>query len=101
MNNLYRLLLANLFEIRGRSSRKEYIFRFIMMWLCGLFAMYLIELDEKYNNNFFGYTSVIAGIFFIIYFFQVFFVTHRRLHDLNASGWWQLITFIPFGQLLT
>jgi uncharacterized membrane protein YhaH (DUF805 family) len=62
--------------------------------------MYLIELDEKYNNNFFGYTSVIAGIFFIIYFFQVFFVTHRRLHDLNASGWWQLITFIPFGQLL-
>ena len=31
---------------------------------------------------------------------QIFFVTHRRLHDLNASGWWQLVTLIPSGQLL-
>jgi len=33
----------------------------------------------------------------LIYTIQVFFLNHRRLHDFNASGWWQLlIPFIPF-----
>lgn len=44
-----------------------------------------------------GFIACPIGILAIA---QIFFVTHRRLHDLNASGWWQLITFIPLGQLM-
>ena len=29
----------------------------------------------------------------------MFFVSHRRLNDLNSSGWWQLATFLPLGQI--
>jgi len=69
--------------------------------LCKVF-FYIFHLNE-YNifNLIFGFIGacIIAPIFFLS-FAQVFFVTHRRLHDLNASGWWQLITFIPFGQIL-
>jgi uncharacterized membrane protein YhaH (DUF805 family) len=36
----------------------------------------------------------------IVMFFQYFPLAVRRLHDLNSSGWYVLITFLPFGQLL-
>ena len=48
--------------------------------------------------------GMIAGFvftpLFVLYVIQEFFLTHRRLHDLNASGWWQLILLIPFGQFI-
>ena len=31
---------------------------------------------------------------------QYFPLAVRRLHDLNESGWYVLLTFAPFGQLL-
>jgi uncharacterized membrane protein YhaH (DUF805 family) len=42
------------------------------------------------------------GFCFLVFiaFFQYFPLAVRRLHDLNSSGWYVLITFLPFGQLL-
>ncbi|MFK7973659.1 MAG: DUF805 domain-containing protein [Rickettsiaceae bacterium] len=99
-NKLYKLFIANFFNIKGRSSRKEFICRFTMMWIFGFASMYLIELYEKKHNNLIDHVSVIICLFFFISFIQVFFVINRRLHDLNTSGWWQLITFIPLGQFM-
>ena len=100
INKLYILFVKNLFRIKGRASRKEYIVRFIMMWILGFFSRYMYEIYYSYKNIFIGLFAALMGIIFMVYVIQVFFVTHRRLHDLNASGWWQLVTFIPFGQLL-
>lgn len=100
INKLYILFVKNLFRIKGRASRKEYNARFIMMWILGYFSLYMSEIYYLYHNIFIGLFVVLVGHIFMVYVIQVFFVTHRRLHDLNASGWWQLVTFIPFGQLL-
>lgn len=104
-NKLYSLLFKGWFRLKGRSSRQEYILRFLMMWAVLLFNTCLSKLDDSLQHN--KISLVIMTICIIISFFllvlsliQVFFVTHRRLHDLNASGWWQLVTFIPFGQIL-
>ena len=103
---LYNLLLNKWFRTQGRSSRQEYIFRFLMMWvLCytGLFIVDFFEITR--DNPVFLTISVlllkllVCGLS-ILSIVQMFFVTLRRLHDLNASGWWLLITFIPFGQIL-
>ena len=104
---LFNLLFRGWFRIKGRSSRFEYILRFLMMCffalIGGLFVEFINTLDDaKPNFTFIFFTLVLVILVgtFILSIIQVFFVTHRRLHDLNASGWWQLITFIPLGQLL-
>jgi uncharacterized membrane protein YhaH (DUF805 family) len=99
-NKIYILFIRNLFGIKGRASRKEYNARFIMMWILGFFSLYMYEIYYLYNKILIGLFAALTGIIFMIYVIQIFFVTHRRLHDLNASGWWQLVTFIPSGQLL-
>ena len=104
---LYNLLLRGWFTTKGRASRKEYISRFLMMWILLyiplLLSYYIDKLDDSRPNLIY----VLAVIIFCLMVFssflallQIFLVTHRRLHDLNASGWWQLITFIPLGQLM-
>lgn len=104
-NKLYNLLLKGWFRVKGRSSRQEYILRFLIMWLLVLINIYIDKIDDILEKNIYNEIMITFVLFIglavlILSITQVFFVTHRRLHDLNASGWWQLITFIPFGQLL-
>ena len=102
------MLLRGWFKTKGRSGRQEYILRFLMMWIFAYLSLYYDvfsnTLDDSKPNLpyiFFGLlVPVTIAIVFMLSVIQVFFLTHRRLHDLNASGWWQLVTFIPLGQLL-
>ena len=104
-NKLYVLLLKRWFRTKGRSSRQEYILRFLMMWVMLFFNYCLIKFDDSLKHSkisliIITICIITLCILTILSVIQVFFVTHRRLHDLNASGWWQLVTLIPSGQLL-
>lgn len=107
-NKLYNLLFRGWFRTKSRSGRQEYIFRFSMMWVfaylslyCDIFSNTLDDSKPNIPYIFFGLlVPITIGVAFMLSVIQVFFVTHRRLHDLNASGWWQVVTFIPFGQIL-
>lgn len=80
-------------DTSGRASRSEFWYFYlysVLITAIGVFA--IVILHNKIN-------IVIEGLLLIIY---VAFVTIpnislsiRRLHDINKSGYWLLVTFIP------
>ena len=94
------LFIRNLFSFKGRASRREYIIRTILLPLFFI----IIDLNLKYLDNtkswFFLITACLFLIVIWILMLQYFPLAVRRLHDLNSSGWFLLISFVPFGQLL-
>ncbi len=39
--------------------------------------------------------GIIAGLYFLVMFFLYLSVSIRRLHDIDKSGWWYLLVFVP------
>lgn len=65
----------------GRASRSEY-------WLWTLFALLASIIAWVFGKR-------ISNVVCIALFLPSISVAARRLHDIDRSGWWQLIALIP------
>jgi uncharacterized membrane protein YhaH (DUF805 family) len=86
------------FVIEGRASRSEYWYWFLFVFILGLFVDYLDALISgvpwlEYENPY----GPLAIILTVITFLPGLAVGVRRLHDVNKSGWWLLISFTVIG----
>jgi len=96
INKIYNLFIKNLFATKGRATRNEYIIRSSVTIFLYIITQYVYRVSDLINHFLLDIMSIILSVLFIIYAIQVFFLNLRRLHDFNASGWWQLlIPFIP------
>lgn len=93
------LFIRNFFSFKGRASRKEYVYRVLLTTF--------IFVTWSYSEEFINQEGVLSFLYVVIFgnlgvlmLFQYFPLAVRRLHDLNSSGWFVLISFVPFGQLL-
>ncbi|MCR2064608.1 DUF805 domain-containing protein [Campylobacter helveticus] len=79
--------LTKLFCFQGRTSRSEFwwfvLFLTIVSFILGLPLFFLSPDSIFYLSH-----NVIVGIVVIA-------IQTRRLHDINKSGWWQLLSLIP------
>lgn len=98
----------NFFQYTGRLNRLRYLNRIAVIVVVNLLLAGMIKLFEEMSiavEN--AYLSILVGIFGIVtVVFAVISVVSsimlkiRRLHDIEASGWWALLSFIPLVNLI-
>ncbi|MGB7179935.1 MAG: DUF805 domain-containing protein [Xanthobacteraceae bacterium] len=87
---------ANYLNFSGRAIRSEY-------WYWVLFAMLGGLTTEIVDSAIFASHSSVSplnGVFDLLIFLPGLGLGIRRLHDINRSGWWILITLTLIGVFL-
>ena len=93
MNNFILCMTKKFFKFSGRASRKEYWMFFLFMMIC-----YAIAIALDMNLGLWDEVEAIglfSGMLILIFIIPYTSLTCRRLHDINKSGWFQLIFIIP------
>jgi uncharacterized membrane protein YhaH (DUF805 family) len=68
-------------DFNGCASRPEF-------WWWFVFTLVVTVALRTINYN-------VAGVFSLVTFLPSLAVAARRLHDVDRSGWWQLLYFVP------
>lgn len=95
-----KVVIKNYANFEGRARRSEYwYFALVNILLIIPFYILLFSFDQEFSQfvNVFG---ALYAIFFLGLFIPWLAVAVRRLHDLDKSGWYLLIYFIPFGGIV-
>ena len=106
VNNIFSTIVRNIkksFSWSGRASRKEFVIFHLFFYVYTFSLYFLINCFEDDISNVQKILIIITllmSLFGLKLIFSSFSLIVRRLHDLNTSAWWLLITFIPFGALL-
>ncbi|MAW14177.1 MAG: DUF805 domain-containing protein [Rhodobacteraceae bacterium] len=83
-------------NLGGRASRAEWwyfhLFGFIIGFVINLATIGDVSSDPDDLSSGLG---IIAGLYLLVMFFLYLSVSIRRLHDIDKSGWWYLLVFVP------
>lgn len=87
--------LSKYADFKGRASRAEF-------WWFLLFLLLASAFINQMTMSFFGQSAAItvSSIFSLAMVVPTISVGARRLHDMNHTGWWLLLSFLGFGTLI-
>lgn len=91
----------NPFRFDGRIGRLQY-FGFAVIWAVIFFvAALLVGLGEAAaGGSASGAGSLMYLVLMLVYAVATVSYGVRRLHDFDKSGWWYLLFFVPFANLV-
>ena len=76
----------------GRARRKEYWF-FVLFYILIAIGLGFIDSTLGLGSESYG---LLSGLFGLAMLLPALGVAIRRMHDTGRSGWWVLVSFIPF-----
>jgi uncharacterized membrane protein YhaH (DUF805 family) len=79
----------------GRATRTEYWY-FILFYILIFIGLVTIDCATGTFSSETG-MGILGNVYSLIMFIPSLAATVRRLHDTGRSGWWLLVTIIPFG----
>ena len=89
----YLEVLKKYAVFNGRARRMEYWY-FVLFNIIVLIVLSLIDVLLGTFNIVRG-VGLLSGIYSLAVLIPTLAVTVRRLHDIDRTGWWILINFIP------
>ena len=84
-------------DFSGRALRSEFWWFVVFSLLGGIITVIIDVMILGYSIESYGPVNIIFSVVLIL---PGIAVTARRLHDINKSGWWQLIELTIIGILL-
>ena len=84
-------------DFSGRALRSEFWFFCLFTFLGGIITVIIDVMILGYSVESYGPINLIFSVGVLL---PSFAVTTRRLHDINRSGWWQLLYITIIGILL-
>jgi len=87
----------NPFRFEGRIGRLQY-FGFAVIWAVILYVMALVV---ALGGEDVGTTGALMWLVLtLVYVVATVSYGVRRLHDIDKSGWWYLLAFVPLANLM-
>ena len=83
--------IKNYFNFKGRSTRKDLWFVVLDIFIIAIIIGFIVgplQLEEKI-------VDLILEVYSLLLIIPMFSLEIRRLHDINKSGWWILLSLIP------
>ena len=85
-------------DFSGRSTKSEY-WKWFLFVLIGVLILSIVDiLMHTYNFRTGG--GLTSGLFRVVTLIPSLALGTRRLHDINRTGWWQLLLFVPLLGLI-
>lgn len=89
------------FTFQGRMRRISFLINIVITYIVVLLAMIVVLMATDPSSQaveaFGQFLTAIIGMAWVVSFFSLLV---RRVHDLNLSGWFSLVFFIPIFGLL-
>lgn len=85
--NWYQQAMRQYVTFDGRARRTEY-WIFVLVYI--VLMLIASALDALLGTN-----GLLGGLVSLVHLLPSLAVLARRLHDIDRSGWWMLVSFIP------
>ena len=85
--NFFLRVYKNYGNFKGRDTRQQY-WIFVLLYTLAYCALILLDISIG---------TYFSMIYYVVGILPLTSLGTRRLHDIDKTGWWQLIMFIPLG----
>jgi len=96
MNYFLDVIKNKYAQFSGRATRSEYWYFILFMTIIYAVAVGI----DMLLVNILGEFPILSTIALLGFLVPSIAVGVRRLHDINASGWWYLLAFVPILSLV-
>ncbi len=93
--NYYLDVWRRYFDFSGRARRKEYWYFTLYHAILEVSGLLLAGVSYNENTTIGTVFGAIVVLYILASIIPTLSVTVRRLHDIDKSGWWYFVSFIP------